>query len=486
VERIEAHQRRTMLSVQVPENGSAQDSAQMLGDFHLQDGDHVRVSPILPYSEKAVYLDGHVFRPGKYAYREGMRVSDLLHSYQDVMPEPAKHAEIIRLQAPDFRPTTIEFDLPNVLSGDDPILLQPFDVVRVFSRYEIDPPKVSIQGEVLRPGQYPLANGMTVSGLVNMAGGFRRSAYREAADVTSYVVHNGSKIIGKVTTVDLAKAMEGDKTADLVLKPGDVVGIRQLSGWNDIGAAIKISGEVAYPGTYGIATGERLSAVLKRAGGFRPGAFPEGALLERVQVRELGEKTRQDLIRRMETTNPNVAGGMTTGQEQLALVQAAQAQQQQTLAALRAHPASGRLVIRISSDISRWENTAADVEVRAGDVLMIPKRPSFVLVSGQVRNPSALSYVPGKTAGWYLRRAGGPNEGAEKKGIFVLRADGSVAGAGTGWISGGALSVHLKPGDSIIVPEKVVGGSPFWKNMMTTAQVLSSIATTAALAAAAM
>jgi protein involved in polysaccharide export with SLBB domain len=486
VERIEAHQRRTMLSIQIPENGDDQESTQRLSAFHIQDGDSVRVSPILPYSEKSVYLDGHVFRPGKYAYREGMRVSDLLHSYQDVMPEPAAHAEIIRLQAPDFRPTTIEFELPNVLNGDDPILLQPFDVVRVFSRYEIDSPKVSIKGEVLRPGVYPLANGMTVSGLINMAGGFRRSAYRESADVSSYVVQNGSRILNKVTTVDLGKAMEGDKAADVALKPGDVVGIRQLTGWNDIGASIKISGEVAYPGTYGIAAGERLSAVLKRAGGLRSSAFPEGAVLERVQVREVGEKTRQDLIRRLETTNPNIAGGMSTGQEQLALVQAAQTQQQQTLAALRSHTASGRMVIRISSDISRWENTAVDIELRAGDLLMIPKRPSFVLVSGQVRNPTALSYVPGKTAGWYLKLAGGPNEGAEKKGIFVLRADGTVVGAGSNWISGGALSVRLKPGDSIIVPEKVVGGSIFWKNMMTTAQVLSGIATTAALAAAAM
>jgi protein involved in polysaccharide export with SLBB domain len=415
-----------------------------------------------------------------------MKINDLLRSYQDVMPEPANHAEIIRLQAPDFRPTTIEFNLSDVLSGDDPILLQPFDVVRVFSRYEIDPPKVKIQGEVLRPGEYPLSQDMTVSRLIQMAGGFRRSALRDTADLTSYVVQNGSKILSKVTTVDLVKAMEGDKNADTVLKPGDVVGIRQLSGWSDIGAGIKISGEVVYPGTYGIATGERLSVVLKRAGGFRSTAYPEGAVLERIQVREMGEKTRQELIRRIETTNSNVAAGMNTGQEQLALVQAMQAQQQQTLAALRSHSASGRLVIRITSDISKWENTAADIELRAGDRLIVPKRPSFVLVSGQVYNPSALTYVPGKTAEWYLRQAGGVNSGANKRGVYVLRADGSVAGVGNGLFTGRALSVRLRPGDAIIVPEKIVGGSMFWRNMMTTAQVLSSIATTAALAAAGM
>ena len=250
VERIEAHESRTMISVQLAEG--AKDIATDMAAFKIQDGDSVRVSQILPFSQQIVYLDGHVFRPGKYPYKDGMTINDLLHSYQDVMPEPADHAELVRLQPPDYRPETISFSLPDVLIGNDPIELQPFDLVRVFSRYEIDAPKISIEGEVLRPGDYPLSHGMTVAALVQMAGGFKRSAYREQADLSSYVVQNGQKVLLNHTTVDIQKALDGDKSADVELKPGDVVSIKQLTGWEDIGASVTVTGEVGHTGTYGI------------------------------------------------------------------------------------------------------------------------------------------------------------------------------------------------------------------------------------------
>ena len=321
-------------------------ASMQLAAFRMQDGDKVLVSPILPYNEKAVYLQGHVFRPGKFAYRDGMTVSDLIHSYQDVMPEPADHAELIRLQAPDFRPTTISFNLSDVLRGDDAINLQPFDVIRIFSRYEIDTPKVTIYGEVLRPGQYPLAQGMTAAGLVRMAGGFKRSAYREEADLASYVVQNGQRILAKESVLEIGRAMEGDKNADARLKPGDVVSIRQLTGWKDVGASIVVKGEVVYAGSYGVTEGERLSSVIKRAGGFRETAYPTGAVLERAQVREMGEKARLEMIRRLESTPISYTPGLSsTGTEIQGTMQAMQQQQQQIIASLRSYRASGRQVI---------------------------------------------------------------------------------------------------------------------------------------------
>ena len=476
VERIDAHQRHTMLSVQLPEDGAGDGAVETLTAFHVQDGDRVLVSAILPYNEKAVYLQGHVFRPGRYPYRDGITVNELLRSYQDLLPEPADHAEIIRLQAPDFRPMTISFQLSEVLVGDDPITLQPFDVIRVFSRYEVDPPKVTIRGEVLRPGEYPLAQDMTAAGLVNMAGGFKRSAYREQADLSSYVVQNGEKIVVAHRVIQIGKALAGDRNADVTLKPGDLVSIRQLTGWTDIGASVAVSGEVVYPGTYGITEGERLSSVLKRVGGFRETAYPAGAVLERVQVREMSEKARLEMVRRVETANPSFNGGMEAAQERVATLQAMEQQRQQILTSLRSHAASGRLVIRISTDVGKWENTPADIEMRAGDVLIVPKRPNFVMVNGQVYNATAISYAQGKDAGWYLRRAGGPTQSANKKGIFILRADGSVVGRSGGLWTGSVLSTRLQPGDSIVVPEKVTGGSMFWKNLMSGAQLASAAA----------
>jgi len=483
VERIEAHERRVTLSVQLPGPNDKQVVERAVGGFQVQDGDRVTISPIRPYSDETVYLQGHVFRPGKYPYHAGIQISELIRSYQDLLPEPADHAEIVRLVPPDHHPVVIEFKLSEVVSGDDPIDLQPFDTIRIFGRYEIDPPKVFIYGEVLRPGKYPLADKMTASDLVRLAGGFKRSAYTQTADIASYVVQHDDRVLTRHKTVEIAKALSGDHDLDAVLKPGDVLTIRQLSGWKDIGASVALSGEVLFPGTYGIEDGEKLSTLLRQAGGLRPEAYPEGAVLERVQVRELEEKSRQELMRRIEMEGGNTKlAASETGADRAALLQTMTQQKENVLAALRKQPAAGRLVIKISGDIERWRNTAADIELRAGDVLTIPKRPSFVLISGQVYSPSAISYAPGKNAGWYLQQAGGPTTLANRKDIYVIRANGSVVGegSGSGWWKGNVLSAVMRPGDTVVVPEKIISGSNGWKNVLTTAQFVSSMAIAAA------
>jgi protein involved in polysaccharide export with SLBB domain len=458
-----------------------------LATFHVQDEDHVIVRPILPYNEGAVYLDGHVFRPGKYAYREGMTINDLLHSYQDVMPEPAEHIELIRLKPPDYHPATTLLNLPDVLSGNHPVLLQPLDVVRVFSRYEVDPPTVTIQGDVIRPGDYPMAAGMTAAALLKMAGGFRRGAYQDIADLSTYTVQDGKKLLLQASTVDIGKAMRGDRNADILLRPGDVLSIREITGWQDVGSTVTVSGEVGHAGTYGIAPGERLSSILKRAGGFREGAYPAGAELDRISVRQQEESTRQDLINRLQSQDlgsmmaASSADSSVSASEQGAVLQMMQQQRQSALRALQNNPAKGRLVLRITPDIAQWENTAADVELRAGDTLTVPKEPGFVVISGQVYNPSALSYSPGKNAAWYLTRAGGPTRFGNKKDIYVLRADGSVVSR-RGRFSEAVLAARLKPGDSIIVPEKIVGPS-LWRYIIGTAQSFSNTAMTSVVAA---
>ncbi len=483
VERIEAHERRVTLSVQLPGPNDKQVVERAVGSFQVQDGDRVTISPILPYSDETVYLQGHVFRPGKYPYHAGIQISELIRSYQDLLPEPADHAEIVRLVPPDHHPVVIEFKLSEVVSGDDPIDLQPFDTIRIFGRYEIDPPKVFIYGEVLRPGKYPLADKMTASDLVRLAGGFKRSAYTQTADIASYVVQHDDRVLTRHKTVEIAKALSGDHDLDAVLKPGDVLTIRQLSGWKDIGASVALSGEVLFPGTYGIEDGEKLSTLLRQAGGFRPEAYPEGAVLERVQVRELEEKSRQELMHRIEMEGGNTKlAASETGADRAALLQTMTQQKENVLTALRKQPAAGRLVIKISADIERWQNTAADIELRAGDVLTIPRRPSFVLISGQVYSPAAISYAPGKNAGWYLQQAGGPTTLANRKDIYVIRANGSVIGqgSGSGWWKGNVLSAVMRPGDTVVVPEKIISGSSGWKNALTTAQFVSSMAIAAA------
>jgi len=251
-----------------------------------------------------------------------------------------------------------------------------------------------------------------------------------------------------------------------------------LPGWNDLGASIIVKGEVKHPGTYGIRPGERLSSILERAGGFQPSAYPYGALLERVEVRELEAKQQDELILRVKDAQRDLELLPDTDARQKQAKEAALAQYQTTLTELGVNSPVGRVNIRISSNITRWRNTSADIEVRAGDTLVVPKRPDYVMVTGQVFNPTAVGYRPGKSAKWYLSQSGGPTTQANKKDIFVIRADGSVISARTGLWEGESLNATLEPGDTVVVPEKAIGGGPNWQNVFTTAQLASSIATT--------
>jgi protein involved in polysaccharide export with SLBB domain len=485
IERVEVQGHRATLTVNLPEGSTAESSRTLLDTFAIQDGDRITVAPILPYSEKSIYVEGHVVRPGKFPYRDEMKLNDVLHSYQDLLPEPADRGEIIRLMPPDLRPEAIDFNIPDVLAGNEEIHLQPFDTIRVLGRYEADAPKVQVHGEVLHPGSYPLSQGMTVAQLVRMAGGFKRSALLDSADLASYDLKDGKEVMSRRDTLKIGDAVKNaDSSADVQLKPGDVLTIHQISGWNDIGSSVSLEGEVTYPGPYGIQQGEKLSAVLKRAGGFRTTAYPTGAVLVRTQVKDLEDKSRNELIHQIETTSAGAKlAPSLSAQDDAATLQLLIQQQKEIVERLRNQPAIGRLVIKINGDIASWENTPADIELRSGDVLTIPKKPGFVLVTGQVYNASAISYVPGKNAGWYLRHAGGSTEGGNIKEVLVIRSNGLVVGRRSGeWYDPGVLETKLEPGDVVVVPQKVFGGSALLRNLFASAQIFSSIGFAAALA----
>ncbi len=485
IERIDPHQHRETTNIALAPSSDPAKANATIAAFEVKDGDRIHIDQIAPNSEHVIYLEGHVARPGRHPYREGMHLSDVLQSYQDLLPEPASHGEIIRLVPPDLHAQTIDFDVPEALIGNTNPSLQPFDTIRILGRYEVDAPKTEVRGEVLRPGSYPLSEGMTAAQLVRMAGGFKRDALLERADLMSYRVVNGTKVEGQRSDIRIGDAVQkADSKADAELKPGDVLTIHQISGWDDIGASITIEGEVSHPGSYGFQDGEHLSDMLRRAGGFRETAYSAGAVLVRDQVRDLEEKSRVELIRQIETSSAaaRLSSNIGTADQsgQMLLIQQ---QQEQILSRLRSQPATGRLVIHITSDISAWAGTAADIEVRQGDVLRIPKKPGFVLVSGQVYNASAITYAPGKTAGWYLQHAGGATGVANRREIFVIRANGSVVGRRSGeWCSHDVLSTHLQPGDVVVVPQKIIGASLFWRNLLSAAQIASSIAITTALA----
>jgi protein involved in polysaccharide export with SLBB domain len=484
IQRIQANEQREIISVDSAKADDPTEEKSILAKTELQDGDRVRVETVLPYTGRVVYLQGHVARLGKLAFRDGLRVADVLLSYRDLLPEPAAVGEIVRLVAPDLHPETIQFNVFDVLAGNSNPALRPFDTIRVFGRYEQDTPDVTVKGEVMRPGLYPMFDGMTAAQLVRAAGGFRRDASLSDADLISYTVVGDTGVTIGRRSVSIGDAVnKNDPAADVALKPGDVLTIHQLTGWNDIGASITIEGEIAHPGSYGFKEGEHLSDVLKRAGGFRATAYPEGAVLTRPEVQALEQKSRDELIRQIETSSAAARLSPRAGGGDQSTLQQIQQQQDQVISRLRSEPASGRLVIHIGGGIDNWAGTVADIEVRNGDVLRIPKRPGFVLISGQVYNASAITFVPGESASWYLKRAGGSTQIASRKDIFIIRANGSVVGRRSGGFGGhDVLSTRLEPGDVIVVPQKIIGASVLWRNIFGTAQIAASLAIAAAVA----
>jgi protein involved in polysaccharide export with SLBB domain len=573
VQRIEAHEKRTMLTLNLLPTGDA-DSKKQLDAFKINDGDEVHIFPIAPYNEDAIYIQGHVQRPGRYSYKQGMNLSDLIGSYKDLLPEPAPHyAEIVRLNPPDFHPSVESFDLTAALA--DPASapkLQPLDTVRVFSRYDfepapeiwiggevrepgkyrtsgqahlrdavylaggvtqdasldsaqlfrtqpdgtmkilsvdlkaalagnpidnvvmeprdrllvhrnpsrVDPPTVFIKGEVAKPGRYPLTTNMRVEDLVRVSGGLKRSAYTESADLARFETNGSQKTSGDRLELNLTAAMNGDPKTDVPLRDGDILTIRQLPRWTDIGASITVRGEVLHAGTYGIAPGERLSSVLARSGGFGPEAYAYGAVLMRREVRELELKSHMELVQRVKAEQVTLKALPDADADQKNAKLTAIGQTEATLAQLQASAPIGRVVMHISPDMKSWQNTTADVVVRDGDELFVPKKAGYVMVNGQVFNPTAVSYRPGHSAKWYLSQAGGVTQIADKKAVFVIRADGSVIAAknnNSGWWGGDPMSANLRAGDMIVVPEKApkIGGRN-WALLMQSAQVASSVA----------
>ena len=569
VQRVEAHEKRTMLSLDLSVDNA---SAPQLTSFNVQDGDQIHIFPIAPYNQDTIYLQGHVLRPGRYSFQKGMKLTDLVTSYKDLLPEPASHyAEIVRLNAPDFRPSVESFDLASALANPQTApKLAPLDTVRIFSRFDfepaptvwvggevrapgkyvtsgqahlrdaiylaggvspdasletaqlfrteadgntkivsvnleqalagdpiqnillqprdrllihrnaqrVDPPTVDIRGEVAKPGRYPLTGNMQIEDLIHVAGGLKRSADRNQASLTRYPTPENP---GEHVEILLASVLNGNSTENVALRNGDVLTIRQVPGWKDLSAKTSVRGEVLHPGSYGIQPGERLSSVLLRAGGYTPEAFPYGAVLMRSEVREAEERSHEELVRRVQAQQANVKLLPEGDQDAKNAKLTAIAQTQATLDQLRLSPPLGRLVIHIDGAIQKWKNTSADVEMRDGDQLIIPKKTGYVMVSGQVYNSTAVSYRGGRSAKWYLAQAGGLTQLADKKGVFVIRADGSVISARnqSGLWSGDPLSATLRPGDAVVVPEKALNiGNKNWTALLQSAQVASSIALT--------
>ena len=204
----------------------------------------------------------------------------------------------------------------------------------------------------------------------------------------------------------------------------------------------------------------------------------------RREVLDVELKSHLELVQRVKAEQITLKALPESSADEKKAKLTAIAQTDAALVQLQASAPIGRVVIHISPDLKSWENTAADVQVRDGDVLFVPKKAGYVMVSGQVFNPTAISYRPGHSAKWYLSQAGGVTQIADKKAVFVIRADGSVIAAknnSDGWWGGDPMSATLRAGDTIVVPEKApkIGGTN-WPLILQAVSAASSVALAAA------
>jgi protein involved in polysaccharide export with SLBB domain len=464
--------------------------------LQVMDRDMIKIFPVMQAMRQVVMLQGNVVRPGEYQYRKGMRMSDLLPSFTALLPDAyLEAAQIIRLLPPDFHRETISVNLGKVLDGDpqENIALQEQDTVKVFSRMDmVDKPTVAINGMVVNPGEYDYFPNMTIRDLVSASGSLKRNAFMDKAELTRIILDKGVAR-AKRFDIDLGKAMAGDPQHNLTIHQDDILIVRGIQEWLESSERfMTIQGEVRFPGTYSITKGERLSSVIKRAGGFNDKAYMKGARFFRKSVQRDQQKRMEEFIQRAEQDIMKKQGELSSvaaSREELEATKAALEGLQKNLERLKTLKAEGRVVISLSH-IDKFINSPSDVEVQGGDLLNIPLRSSVVNVLGQVYNQTSFIYKPGESLSYYLEHAGGTTGDAEKSDMYIISADGSVFSrqqssfgikwddsAGS-WNFGSFMATPLQPGDTVVVPQKLER-TAWLRDIKDITQILANVALTA-------
>lgn len=461
IERIGADNQRLVLDVDVAGAGAA---------TPLLDGDILHVPTIRPTVDDAVVLNGHVFRPGKFQYRPGLRITDVIGSLEELKPMADQHYILVRRELPPTRRAEYHSaDLARALEnrgGPGDLELAPRDQIFVFDletgRERILEPllrelrlqatrdeptaQVGIGGRVNAPGEYPLERGMRVSDLIRAGGSLNEAAYGGQAELTRNDTDGGEIRRTQLIEIDLAKALAGDPQHDLALQPYDYLIIKELPLW---GAQeyVAVEGEVRFPGRYPIQRGETLRSVVERAGGLTDFAFVRGTVFTRETLKERERKQIEELTKRMQTDLAQVS--LMAAQEARGDATQALAVGQQLLQNLSEAEPVGRLVINLDQVLTAAPNSPQDIVLKNGDRLIVPRITQEVTVIGEVQSPTSHLYARG--LGWndYIELSGGMTQRADKSRIYIVRADGSVVKGGDRWFSPGSA---VEPGDTVVVP----------------------------------
>lgn len=519
LERIENHAKRQVESFALDAEGLKRT---------LRDGDLLRVYPLSPRFENAVTLRGNVTQPGRYVWREGMRISDLIPSRQYLLTRdywnqqnflvPERFSHPFGLSPNQFNPQTGIYAQIGVSSQTG----QPVQSGTNVQSGANSPAGINMQGGVSpQPGTLPQTGVNTQSGMNSQAGinpqagpgaqtgagmqfGINAQNELNQRPGTGFEAARNSEEINwdyaaierlderdlstRLISFNLANAIDNPGSSDnQTLQPGDVVTIfseKDIPLPVDKHAAfVRVDGEVNAPGVYRLSPGETLRELVKRAGGLTPHSYLYASQLTRISTRRAEEiEIRQSTAQMQRDLLARNAAASTVGVANSAEQQAQLNAQQALIAQLAAVQPTGRVVLAMKPEASGVDDIPA-FPLEDGDAFYIPPELNTVQVSGAVYNENAFRYERRKRLGAYLNDAGGPTRQADTRRIFLIRADGTVISRqtrGEFWRSDFDKTTLL-PGDAIIVPPKLKGPSTFIQQLPYFTQILSQTALTGAV-----
>lgn len=432
---------------------------ELFSSFIPKSGDEFSIDKILDRFSNRVQIHGGVFRPGIYALSQSMTLKDLVDK-ADGLKENAymQRASILRLKD-DLTPELISFNVSDLIDGKYNIELKKEDVVTIGSNEDFERDKqVSIYGQVLEPGSFPFYENMTLKDLIFMAKGFTEYAAMDRIEVTRRVL-NEEKLKGEnekieVFTLSIDKDLKSDGE-DFLLMPKDVVSVRILEGLEDL-SSMQVLGEVRLPGSYAIISKkERISDVMKRAGGFSSFAYPKAAFLIRNSKRSTAERMRD--LKLIEALS-----NMADGDEKEDLKKSLLSR-------------TDMVGIELQNIIDH-PGSETDLFIEKGDIIFVSKQLQTVSISGAVQVPGMAVYT-GRSFRKYVSMSGGFSQNADKKHSYVAYANGSVAATKRFlWIKS---YPKMEPGAHIYVPEKPKEESHAKENITFMTSVFGTLATVA-------
>lgn len=426
--------------------------------YRLKDGDMITVGTILDRYANRVELKGAVYRPGMFAIGRDIRtVSDLIRKADGLTDNAYDDRVLLYREGPDMQLQIIALDLKNIMAGISPdVELKRNDIIEISSIDDLtDRGDITIAGQVTNPGTYPYAENMTVEDIILQAGGLLEGASTARVDVSRRIVDptsvTATQQLSHVYSVSIDGGFAVGKGEHFVLKPYDRVVVRKSPGYG-AQTTVEINGEVLFDGEYVLQRrNERVSELVKRAGGVIEGAYIKGASLSR-------KLTEAEYIARKETLRLAMANN--------------QAGQADSLALSKIDVSD---TYNVGIDLQKALNNPGstyDLVMQPGDVLYVPQEQSTVKITGDVMFPNAVVYEPGKKLSYYIDQAGGYGQQAKKGKAFIVYLNGTVAKA--------KKNTPIEPGCQIIVPSKPKNSGTDWTKILTLATSFTSVATMAA------